>query len=174
MRYLKATLKDGSTVTAAFDKLANVGKYVAQVFNGQKPFNVWSKTGDTLPSGEPGVLRTREMISGDFIARIVETNEGGTPIAVIPRGERGRWTVPQNSAIPELVAGTVYPKHRSQRSGRDYVIVKAADNESSPRTGEVRFYIGDLGLTTLTPEPQDADEDTDQPTEQLRASALRT
>jgi hypothetical protein len=159
MRYLKATLKDGTTVTAAFDKLVNVGKYVAQVFNGQKPFNVWSKTGDTLPSGEPGILRTREMIAGDFIARIVETNEGGTPIAVIPRGERGRWTVPDNSAIPELVPGTVYPKHRNTRTLRDYVIVKAANDDATPRTGEVRFYIGDLGLTTLTPEPRDSDED---------------
>jgi hypothetical protein len=160
MRYLKAKLKDGTEVTGAFDKLANVGKYVAQVFAGSKPFNVWTKAGETLPSGEPGVLRTRTMISGDFIASIVETNEGGTPIAVIPRGSRGRWTVPQNSAIPELVAGTVYPKHRSVR-GRDYVIVRAANDESSPRTGEVRFYIGDLGLTTLQPEPRDGDEDTE-------------
>jgi hypothetical protein len=54
----------------------------------------------------------------------------------------------------------VYPKHRSAR-GRDYVIVRAANDESSPRTGEVRFYIGDLGLTTLQPEPRDGDEDTE-------------
>jgi hypothetical protein len=174
MRYLKAVLKDGTTKIAAFDKLANVGKYVAQVFNGQKPFNIWTKTGDTLPSGEPGVLRTREMISGDFIATIIETNEGGTPVPVIPRGERGRYTIPQNSAIAELVPGTVYPKHRSLRSGRDYIIVKAANDSATPRTGEVRFYIGDLGLTELQPEPRDGDEDQGGTGEQLRVGNLRS
>jgi hypothetical protein len=154
MRYLKATLQDGTEVIGQFSKLEKVGRYIAQVFAGQKPFNVYKTVGDTLPSGEKGALRTRETIRGSLITRIVEVNEGGTPIAEIPRGTRGRWTVPSNSQIEGLVPGTVYPKHRNARSLRDFVIVKAA----TPTSPAVHYYIGDTGLTTLTPEPGDGDD----------------
>jgi hypothetical protein len=86
----------------------------------------------------------------------VQTNAGGTPIAEVPRGNRGRWTVPANSQIEGLSPGAVYPKHREQRTLRDYVIVQYGN----ATTGQKRYYIGDVGVTQLMPEPADADEDT--------------
>jgi hypothetical protein len=153
--FLTAVLDTGETVTAEFNKLDKIQRYIAQVLSGEKPFNVFAVQSQTLPSGEPLASRTRRSINGKHIVSLTQTNSGGTPIAEMPRGSRGRWTVPTNSQIEGLVPGTVYPKHREQRSLRDYVIVQYGN----ATTGQKRYYIGDVGITELLPEPGDADDD---------------
>lgn len=153
MRYLMATLTDGTRYISGFQKLDKVQKYIGEVFGGVKPFNIWKPVGDTLPSGEKNMLRTRKFLNKDMIREIDEVepipdSDGASTLnpdqfrsIVYPtRGARGLWTVPhglQNSLIP----GTVYPLHRDALAERDYIIVRGA----TERDEEDRYWIDGLG-----------------------------
>jgi hypothetical protein len=159
MRFLKATLLNGDVIVGEFSKLERVGKYVTEVFQGYKPFNVWQTISDTLPSGEKALQRTRTMIAGSQILSIEEVDANGAPVVEVARGPRGRWTVPATNTVEGLVAGTIYPKHRDdRRTGREYVIVRAA-GEGEGAENELRYFIGDSAVTEVRPEPADAEDD---------------
>lgn len=146
MRYLMATLTNGETVISEFSKLSNVQRYIAQVFAGTKPFNVWIPVGTEHPqSGEPCLVRRREMISGSMIARVQEVEPVGedhghdpanfNPITLPQSGEYGSWTCPDNEDTPEgAVAGARYPVHRDPNTLRRFVFIRFdAENPENTR-----------------------------------------
>lgn len=109
MRFLRARLASGQVIVSRFEKLANVEKYVAQVFAGIKPFNVWVPVGERHPqSGEKVSLRTRRMFPARQIVEIEEVKpvsgretdhnfepSNFEPVVSMSRGERGIFTVPK-------------------------------------------------------------------------------
>lgn len=163
MRYLEATLLDGSTVVGEFSALSRVGNYVGQVFRGEKPFNAWKLVGDTLPSGEPNKIRTRQMFSGAQIRSIQEVDSDFAPIQEISRGPRGRFTVPEDFGAGHVTEGQVFPKHRDGRSLREYVILAAATAEGGLET---RLYLDNQEVASFDPNAvpalPDADDDGDE------------
>lgn len=166
MRILKATLDDGSTVMAEFNALANVDKYATQVFMNTKPFNVWTVVSHVHPhSGEAVLMRTREMINGKRIVRIVEVDADGQPVVSVQRGAGGLWMAPTDGSGPaDAVPGAKYPVHRDAATVRRYVILRAgAGNGGS--NGEVRHWLDTAETTRAEPipgmGPGDGDDDED-------------
>lgn len=161
MRYLEATLLDGTTVTGEFSRLANMGRYVSQVFSGQKPFNAWRTVSDVLPSGEKAATRSRVMLAGSQIASIREVDAVGQTVTEIARGPRGRWTAP--AGIDGVTEGTVFPKHRDNSTLRDYVILAAAAEGTSEL--QKRLYLDYNEITEVDPSAvpalPDGDDDDD-------------
>lgn len=160
--FLKATLKDGSSVVSEFTKLTKVQRYAQQVLSGAKTFNVWEIQSPTHPeSGEAAPVRTRRILAGHNIVEIVEVEptieaHGYSPGAFVAKargasGSRGRWTVPETAQpiIADgnmLSKGTEYPLHRDRSSWRDYIIVK----ESVDGSPQVRFYIDQVSQFSAT------------------------
>lgn len=173
--FLKAVLKDGTSVVSEFAKLTKVQRYARQVFAGQKTFNVWEVQSETHPaSGEKAPQRTRRMIGGASIVEISEveptTDAHGYMVNNFrtkvrgASGERGRWKVPATSE-PIVVQGITlsqgveYPLHRDNGSWRDYIVAKASQGEGDP---EVRFYVDEVPRgVTVTSNGSDADDDFD-------------
>ena len=151
-KFLMAKLISGLTVVAEFSKLTGTGQgYAGQVFAGRKPFNAWKVVSGTHPaSGEPVLVRTREMFAGSQIASItqvkplpgMETSHGYQPenfepVREIQKGRYGMWTAPTTNTPEGAVPGETYPINRDESSMRRYVILKVAQGE----TAEVRFYL---------------------------------
>lgn len=167
-RFLQATLDTGEVVVSEFSKLGNVDRYTTQVYAGAKPFNVWKIVVTVHPaSGERVPSRTREMVNGRRIVKIVEVDANNQPIVKVQRGEQGLWQVgADRSSIPGLPAevqdGVEYPVHRDPASTRRFIIVTAADENGQ---GEIRFWL-DQGETSRAEPipgvgPADGDEDDD-------------
>ena len=173
---LEATLKSGEVVHSEFDRLTKVGKYATDVFTGKKPFNAWRILERVHPhSGEKCLIRERLMINGTEIRSLRQVKMGPAgnyePVPTVQSGERGVWTAPSNpdDAVVDAVMGEQYPVHRDMTDLRDYVILRAGNEEGQD---EVRYYLdgeGDAGVRSQTgsswdddsPIDSDDDDDTD-------------
>lgn len=160
--FLKATLQDGTDVVSEFSKLASPQKYANQVFGGLKPFNAWKVVGSTHPhSGERVLVRERVMYNGKLVMAITEVEptteqhdllpSNFQPVSVMQKGGRGFYTVPEAAPQDDLVSGARYPIHRDPSTFRDYVVVRAAQEEGGEEGGtmvevsEVRYYLDGRG-----------------------------
>ena len=158
IKFLKATLMDGTEVISEFRNLEKVGKYIADVFSNRKPFNVWRTVSEDHPSGsgEACVVRTRMSIRPSQVRQITEVTRRTGALAapptsyepqdfvdvqIIPKGERGLWRAPLENTPEGLVAGLQYPVHRDQTNFRDYVVVRTATIREEGITPEQKYYI---------------------------------
>lgn len=162
-KFLMATLVDGTKVVGQFEQLGGSGQgYAEQVMRGVKAFNAWRVVGTNHPaSGEPCLLRIREMIAGSRIQSIQQVhptvsnhNYAWTnfqPVVELQKGQYGNWTAPSVGAPEGVVAGMDYPVHRDPADGRRYVIVKVAgepETVGGEPVPEQRYYVD---ATTLAP-----------------------
>lgn len=156
-RYLEAQLADGTRVIGEFRRLAKVGRYVAAVMGGYRPFEVWQVVGETHPaSGEKCLVRTRQSISGRSITSIREVKPRADldgphnsvptnfePVARVQRGPFGLFTVTEGLGVEGAQVGVEYPVHRDPTSLRKFIIVRAQDEAAG--TTELRYYIDGRG-----------------------------
>jgi hypothetical protein len=150
MKYLKITMNDGSEHVSAFRKLALVGKYIREVLAGKKRLNVWTVVGETLPSGERNLQRTRVVLNHEFVRKIEEVKPKADwnktdfdasnfePVVLPTPGKAGYWVAP--TGLPGLTGGTVYPHHVDESSQRKYIITAVTDAD-----GPTKYFTDGLG-----------------------------
>lgn len=151
--FLMATLANGRRVVSEFTKLSKAQKYVNGVFAGTESFNAWKVISRIHPSsGEVALIREREFISGQHIVSIQQVEPIRSdheydpnlfkPLRLTKEGEYGLWRVPAGTVVE--VDGVIatpdfdYPVHRDNRSLRDYVILRVANEADG--IAEVRWY----------------------------------